>query len=128
MNVYDQAHILAKAIKECEEYKQYMNAKNMIAQNPDLDKMIQDFQAKQLEMQAKQIAGEEMDAEAVAKMQELMTIMMQDPAAAQYVQCEMRFALMMQDVYQILNETMVPAGSGNSQGANQYLQELVYLI
>ena len=117
MNVYDQAHILAKAIKECEEYKQYMNAKNMIAQNPDLDKMIQDFQAKQLEMQAKQIAGEEMDAEAVAKMQELMTIMMQDPAAAQYVQCEMRFALMMQDVYQILNETMMPAGSGNSQGA-----------
>ena len=114
MNVYDQAHILAKAIKECEEYKQYMNAKNMIAQNPDLDKMIQDFQAKQLEMQAKQIAGEEMDAEAVAKMQELMTIMMQDPAAAQYV----RFALMMQDVYQILNETMMPAGSGNSQGAN----------
>ena len=99
MNVYDQAHILAKAIKECEEYKQYMNAKNMIAQNPDLDKMIQDFQAKQLEMQAKQIAGEEMDAEAVAKMQELMTIMMQD-------------------VYQILNETMMPAGSGNSQGAN----------
>jgi len=118
MNVYDQAHILAKAIKECEEYKQYMNAKNMIAQNPDLDKMIQDFQAKQLEMQAKQIAGEEMDAEAVAKMQELMTIMMQDPAAAQYVQCEMRFALMMQDVYQILNETMMPAGSENSQGAN----------
>ena len=118
MNVYDQAHTLAKAIKECEEYKQYMNAKNMIAQNPDLDKMIQDFQAKQLEMQAKQIAGEEMDAETLAKMQELMGIMMQDPAAAQYIQCEMRFALMMQDVYQILNETMVPAGSGNSQGAN----------
>ncbi len=116
MNVYDQAHTLAKAIKECEEYKQYMNAKDMIAKNPDLEKMIQDFQAKQLELQAKQIAGEEADADAVAKMQELMGIMMQDPAAAQYVQCEMRFALMMQDVYQILNETIMPAGS--SQNAN----------
>ncbi len=93
-----------------------MNAKDMIAKNPDLDKMIQDFQAKQLELQAKQVAGEELDADAVAKMQELMSIMMQDPAAAQYIQCEMRFALMMQDVYQILSETVMPAGS--SQNAN----------
>lgn len=118
MNVYDQAHILAKAIKECEEYKQYISAKSTISQNPELDRMIQDFQAKQFEMQAKQMAGEELDAETVAKVQELMGIMMQDPSAAQYIQCEMRFALMMQDVYQIINEPIAPAGGSNNQGVN----------
>ena len=97
---------------------------NGLAENPVITEEDEDGKefkaalAYVMEYLAKQIAGEEMDAEAVAKMQELMTIMMQDPAAAQYVQCEMRFALMMQDVYQILNETMMPAGSGNSQGAN----------
>lgn len=113
MNVYDQAHTLARAIKECEEYKQYMSIKKTIEQNPQLDAMIKDFQQKQFEVQALQMAGQEADAETMAKIQELVGIVMSDPLAAQYMQCEMRFALMMQDVMNIVNEPIVGApGSG----------------
>ena len=42
MNVYDQAHGLAHAIKASEEYKQYDEAKKKLKENPELEKMIKE--------------------------------------------------------------------------------------
>ena len=106
MNVYDQAHNLARAIKESEEFKQYDYLKKVIDQNADLSKMVKDFQTKQFELQAKQMMGEEMPADMMQSIQELYQIIMTDPTAAQYMQAEMRFSLMMNDVYKILGEVM----------------------
>jgi len=106
MNVYDQAHNLARAIKESEEFKQYDYLKKVIDQNADLSKMVKDFQAKQFELQAKQMMGEEMPADMMQSIQELYQSIMTDPTAAQYMQAEMRFSLMMNDVYKILGEVM----------------------
>ena len=106
MNVYDQAHNLARAIKESEEFKQYDYLKKVVDQNAELSKMVKDFQAKQFELQAKQMMGEEMPADMMQSIQELYQIIMTDPTAAQYMQAEMRFSLMMNDVYKILGEVM----------------------
>lgn len=105
MNVYDQAHSLATAIKESEEYKQYEAQKKIVEANPQLDETIKDFMRQQIEMQAAQMMGQEMDGERIQKMQQLSAILMQDPAAAQYLQCQMRFSMMMADVYKIIGET-----------------------
>ncbi len=112
MNVYDQAHGLAKAIKESEEFKQYDQLKKVVDQNESLSAMIKDFQAKQFELQAKQMMGENAAADMMQSVQELYQIIMKDPMAAQYMQAEMRFSLMMNDVYKILGEVM---GLGNGQ-------------
>ena len=112
MNVYDQAHNLARAIKESEEFKQYDYLKKVIDQKEDLSKMVKDFQSKQIEMQAKQMMGEEVGPEMMQGIQELYQIIMTDPTASQYMQAEMRFSLMMNDVYKILGEVM---GLGNNQ-------------
>lgn len=106
MNVYDEAHNLAKAIKESEEFKQYTKAKKAIEANPELSRMLTDFQSKQMEIQAKQIMGEELGPEVMESIQGLYGIMLKDPLAAEYLQHEMRFSMMMNDVYQILGEAM----------------------
>jgi len=106
MNVYDQAHGLAKAIKESEEFKQYDSLKKVIDENEDLSQMVKNFQAKQFELQAKQMMGEQMPEDMMQQVQELYQIIMKDPTAAQYMQAEMRFSLMMNDVYKILGEVM----------------------
>lgn len=46
----------------------------------------------------------------MASVQQLYAIMAKDPLAAQYLQAEMRFSLMMKDVYEILGEA-IGAGS-----------------
>ena len=52
MNVYDQAHGLAKAIKESQEFIQYDALKKQIDANPQLAQMVKDVQTKQFELQA----------------------------------------------------------------------------
>lgn len=106
MNVYDQAHGLAQAIRESDEFKQYQEQKEILDTNENLAKIVGDFQQKQLELQAKSIAGEELGDDFQAQVQELYGIIMQDPLAAQYMQAEMRFSIMMNDVYKILGEVM----------------------
>ena len=103
MNVYDQAHTLARAIKESEEYKQYKAQSDLIEANPDLKAMIDDYQKKQMEVQAAQMMGED-SQEAIANLQRSAAIIMSDPTAGNYLQCQMRYALMMQDVLQIIGE------------------------
>lgn len=104
MNVYDEAHNLEKAIKESEEYKQYAEMKSKIAENESLKNMLGDFQKKQMAVQAKQMMGEDVNEEMMKSVQGLYGIIMKDPLAAEYLQKEMRFSMMMQDVYKILGE------------------------
>ena len=84
MNVYEEAHRLAQAVRESEEYKQYDSLKKTVESNPELDKMIKDFETKQIQMQAKQMAGEPVEGMAQA-IQELYQIIAKDPTAAAYI-------------------------------------------
>ena len=106
MNVYNEAHNLARAIKECDELKQYLELKKTVEANEELSKIINDFQSKQMELQLTQMSGKEPEQEAVGKMQELYAILMKDPKAAEYMQAEMRFSMMMNDIYKILGEAL----------------------
>ena len=104
MNVYDQAHGLAQAIKASEEFKQYDEARRKVRANEELDKMIKDFQSKQFELQAKQLSGQQLGPDDMAAVQQLYAILLKDPLAAQYLENEMRFSIMMKDVYEIIGE------------------------
>lgn len=106
MNVYDKAHELSAAIKESQEFKEYDSLKKEIEKNPEINSMMKDFQNKQIALQAKQFAGEKIDAEDMKHIQELYQIVLKDPTAARYMQAEMRFSLMINDVYKIIGETI----------------------
>lgn len=106
MNVYDQAHQLAKAIQESEEYKQYHASELSLKEKPELEKMMKDFQQKSMEIQLKQMSGEQPSPEDMQKIQQLYGIVAMDPLASNYMQNEMRFSIMMKDVYEILGEAI----------------------
>jgi cell fate (sporulation/competence/biofilm development) regulator YlbF (YheA/YmcA/DUF963 family) len=106
MNVYNEAHNLATAIKESDEFKVYNDLRKKIDQNPQLAGIVNDLQTQQLELSMKQMSGQAIDADTQAKMMQLYQDMMRDPSIAEYFQAEMRFSLMMQDVYKILGEAV----------------------
>ena len=85
MNVYEEAHSLAKAIKESEEYKQYEQSKKLVEGNPQLSASIKDLMKKQMEIQASQMMGNQISPETFQQLQQLSAILMQDPSAAQYL-------------------------------------------
>jgi cell fate (sporulation/competence/biofilm development) regulator YlbF (YheA/YmcA/DUF963 family) len=110
MNVYEQAHGLADAIRESEEFRQYQQLKTRIDQDPEVSKMVKDFEEKQMEQQSRIMLGEEPPQDMAQQIQNLYQIIMKDPTAAEYLQAQMRFSMMMSDVYKLLADAM---GLGN---------------
>ena len=106
MNVYDNAHSLARAIKESSEYKDYARLKAEVSVNAELSEMLNDFQQKQYSLQAQQMMGQDITPDMLSQVQELLQIIMRDPQAARYVQSEMVFSKMIADVYGILGEVI----------------------
>ena len=110
MNPHDKAHELAAALKESEQYKEYMRIKEEIGKNPELTRMVNDFQEKNFELQRMQVSGQEMGPEMMQQVQNLYGILLKDPLSAQYVQAEVQFSLMVNDVYGIIAEAVKTNG------------------
>ena len=62
MNVYDEAHSLAKAIRESNEFKEFDRMRKEIEADPDASKMIGELQQLQVQLQTAQMSGTEPDA------------------------------------------------------------------
>ncbi|MFC2662127.1 MAG: YlbF family regulator [Eubacterium sp.] len=106
MNVYDQAHGLAQAIKESEEFKQYDQMQKLVDSDPELSNMVKELQNLQIRQQSMQMNGDQPTPEMMQEIQRISAMMMSNPAAAQYMQTAMRFSLMMADVYKIVGEAI----------------------
>ncbi|MDR2610970.1 MAG: YlbF family regulator [Clostridiales Family XIII bacterium] len=106
VNVHDKARELAEALMQSEEYRSYIEMKERASGNEELSAAINDLHEKQFEMQKRQINGEEIGPEYIGQMQNLSQILMRDPLAAEYLQAEIRFTLMVNDVYEIIGEAV----------------------
>lgn len=105
-NVYDRAHELVRALKEAEEYRNYMELKSKVSENTELSNMLNDFQQKQFQLQAQQVLGTEPEADMMEQIQSLYQIIIKDPLAAQYLQAEFAFTRIVSDIYGILGDVI----------------------
>ena len=106
MNVYDEAHALARALKESPEYKTYMEIKEKVSENEELSASLNDFQQRQFQFQASQVFGGEPETDMMEQIQQLYQILLKDPLAAQYLQAEFAFTRLVSEVYTILGDVI----------------------
>ena len=106
MNVYDEAHSLAKAIKESNEFKEFDRMRIAVDNNKECSDMLKELQELQMQLQAAQIAGQTPDSNLVTRFQSLSTMIATKPLAAQYLQAQGAFMVMMNDVFGIIGEAM----------------------
>ena len=105
MYVYDQANILAKAIQESKEYKEYENAKKEVEAIPEMKKKIDEFEKIRYDVQVMSFQGKE-DQEKMKKLQEMYDILNKDPKVKEYFDIEVRFNIMLADVNKIISESV----------------------
>ena len=105
-NPYDKARELSIAIKESQEYKDYLFAKEKASENQELVASLNDYQEKQFELQKKTMLGEEIGSDIMQQMQNLYQILSRDPSAAAYLQAQIRFAMMVNEVYRTIGEVV----------------------
>ena len=106
MNVYDEAHSLAKAIKESNEFKEFDRIRKEVDKDKECSDMLKELTELQVQLQTAQLAGQQPDKEVFARFQSLSTMVMTKPLAAQYMQAQMAIATMMNDVFGIVGEAI----------------------
>ena len=106
MNVYDTANRLASELRQSEEYKNYKQAREMVASNPDLKKKIGDFEVARYDAQMTQMQTGKEDKEKTDKMKELYAELIQIEDAKKYFDAEMKFNIVLADVNKIIGEAV----------------------
>jgi cell fate (sporulation/competence/biofilm development) regulator YlbF (YheA/YmcA/DUF963 family) len=106
MNVYDEAHGLARAIKESNEFKEFDRMRKEVEQDADVSQMLGELQKLQIELQTAQMTGNQPDADMMSRMQSLSTMLATKPLAAKFMQTEAAFSVMMNDVFRIIGEAV----------------------
>lgn len=101
-NVYDIARDLVASLKECDQYKNYKACKAKIDANEDLSKMINDFMAKNMELQAATMSGQEPDSQALEEYQKLYGVVMSDPSAAEFLNSQLAISQILTDIYSMI--------------------------
>lgn len=106
MNVYDQAHDLARAIKESGEFAEFDRMRKAIENDKECSEMLGEFQKLQIELQTAQMTGKQPEAELMNRVQSLSAMLATKPLAAQFLQAEAAFSIMMNDVFKIIGEAV----------------------
>ena len=106
MNVYDTANILAREIKQSEEYINYKMAKQALSLNSDLKKKIEEFEKQRYEIQLMVMQTGKQDEEKYKKMQELYMELIELDDAKKYFEAETKFNIVVADINKIIGEAI----------------------
>lgn len=102
MNVYDEANSLAKALKEANEYKNFLKAKEKLEKDPKKFDIARDYIRKQMEVQSMQMMGQELTEDQISSYNTLANTIMGMPEIAEFFQAQMHFSVIFQDITDII--------------------------
>ena len=102
MNPYDQAHALARALKDSEEYREYMRLKEIAYDDNTNKALLDEYKKLQFRLQAKIAAGESMPQEDTQRLTQIGALLQFNPDVSAYLMAEFRFQRMLSDIFKIL--------------------------
>lgn len=106
MQVYDEAHALAHALSTSAEFRALTEARQALEQDEQAKKIVQDFLAKQLEMQYEAMTGKQEDKEKQERLAKLYEILQLNAKANAYLAAHIKFERLMADVYKIIGDAV----------------------
>ena len=104
MSVYDRAYGLAEAIRDSEEYKEYIRHRDAIQASEGAMGLLRDFRRAEVLVQGARLLGQEPPAKAIADLKRISDFVEMHRPIQEYLQAEYRFAMLVNDVQKILAE------------------------
>lgn len=104
MNVYDQAHALMRALKESEEYREYMRLKDVAYEDATNSALLEEYKRLQFKLQAKMASGESLPDDEMQRLNQIGTLLQLNQDAGAYLLAEFRYQRLLADVFRILSE------------------------
>ena len=106
MNVYDEAHSLAKAIKESNEFREFDRLRKAVDDDKETSDMLKELTELQVQLQTAQLSGQQPDKDVFARFQSVNAMAMTKPLAMQYLQAQFALSTMINDVFGIIGEAI----------------------
>lgn len=102
MNPYDQAHMLARSMKESEEYREYRRLKDVAYEDSTNVALLNEYKRLQFKLQARLATGESMPDEDMQRLQQIGTLLQFNTDVSAFLVAEFRFQKMLSDIFKIL--------------------------
>lgn len=107
MNIYDKINDLANALRQSEELNRYIEIKKEVYKDEEKKKQIENFRQKQMEVQSLSMEGKLEESEKkYAILQQMYQILMQDENIKKMFDAEVKFDILVGDMYKILGEAI----------------------
>lgn len=106
MSVYDQAHSLARALKNSTEYVEYAAAKGKVDADPNASRMLKDFQQRQIDIQKEQLLNGKVSDGQMKQYEQMYEVISLNPAIKDYLTAEFRLARLLTDIQKIIGEAI----------------------
>lgn len=124
MEVYDEAHALARALMRCQEFKAYLAAREKVLADPNKREMVLNFRRQQAEVEVARLAGQEVGKEKEEQLARLYELLRLNPTVAEFLESESRLARLVADVQKIIGDALRPfleplAGEERQAGSEQ---------
>jgi len=102
VNIYDEANRLESALRQREEYQAVKAQLEAVNNNEESKSIFADFRNIQMTLQEKQMSGEEISEEDIAKANELAGKIEQDENISKLMQAEQRMGQVIEDLNRII--------------------------
>ncbi|MGA9289591.1 MAG: YlbF family regulator [Anaerobacillus sp.] len=105
-NLYDVAYELEGAMREHEDYTKLKELYDQVNQDEVSKKLFDNFRNMQMELQQKQMTGEQITEEEAQKAQQQVELVQQHEVISQLMQQEQRMSQVIQDINKIVTKPL----------------------
>lgn len=102
MQAMEAAKILAQAIQESLEYKEYAALKQEIDADAGIKALIQEYRKLQTALQMRMLAGQGMEGDEAQRFQSLNMLLFADSRTSGFLMAEMKMQRMMAEIFETL--------------------------
>mgnify|MGYP001267546772 CR=1 FL=1 len=105
-NIYDLAYDLEKGLRESDEFKQLKLAYEKVMNDPSTKQMFDNFRNVQLQLQQKQMQGEEITQEEIEQARKVVELVQQQEDIANLMNQEQRLDQLISDLSRIITKPL----------------------
>lgn len=106
MNIYDEAHGLARAIEKSMEMQRLIQAKQALDKEQETAKMVRRYLTLQMEVEYRRMLGQTPEEKTVNEYRELHVLVENNSQAREYIEALSRWHVIMSDVQKIIGDAM----------------------
>ena len=102
MQAMEAAKVLAQAIQESPEYREYIQLKKEIDEDAGIKALIQEYRKLQTSLQMRMLSGQGMEGEETQRFQSLNMLLFADSRTSGFLMAEMKLQRMMAEIFETL--------------------------